>query len=482
MRRTLRATSPCAVLTFAICFVACGSPSGRDADGELLGDSSEAASLGTLAPLSAPWTVSGNFLRSGDGRAVVLRGVNLSGKHKNPPYFDFHGPADFVRVRSEWGMNSIRFVMSWAAIEPAKGAFNRDYLDALAQRVEWAKQAGLLVVLDMHQDVFGEGFASGGGNGAPRWACDEKNYVGFIPAPLWTMNYLNRRVKACYDGFWQSADLQTHYAEAWRQVAQRLAAYDNVVGFDVMNEPFWGTHALERFEIERLAPLYERVTAAVRSAAPGWVAFLEPCTSRNFIGASRLPKPSFGNVMYAPHSYDTKAETGNGFDPSRREAILSNLALLWEEAKALGAGLWIGEYGGKASSPGIVEYMTAQYDGMGAVAAGSALWNYTKGGYGLLAEDGSEAQPLANTVVRPFPEAVAGTPLSWAFDAASSTFTFKFVPDRSVSTPTVLSVPRRLYPAGPKVDCNGCTASSLDAAVVITTADTSGPVEVIVHP
>ena len=39
------------------------------------------------------------------------------------------------------------------------------------------------------------------------------------------------------------------------------------------------------------------------------------------------------------------------------------------------------------------------------------IWDYTKGGYGLLNVDGSEAQPLVDTVVKPYPERVAGNPL-----------------------------------------------------------------------
>jgi len=76
-------------------------------------------------------------------------------------------------------MNSIRFLMTWAAIEPQKGVYDDAYLDAVATRIEWAKAANLLVVLDMHDDVYGEGFVKGGGDGAPMWTCDASNYASF---------------------------------------------------------------------------------------------------------------------------------------------------------------------------------------------------------------------------------------------------------------------------------------------------------------
>ena len=81
-------------------------------------------------------------------------------------------------------------------------------MDALAQRVEWARDAGLLVVLDMHQDIYGEGF---GGDGAPLWTCDAAHYAAFKPADQWFFDYLSPEVIACVDGFYASSDLRAHY-------------------------------------------------------------------------------------------------------------------------------------------------------------------------------------------------------------------------------------------------------------------------------
>ena len=54
------------------------------------------------------WRVSRRALRASDGRALLLRGVNLASAHKKPPYFGFHGEADFHRIRNDWGMNALR--------------------------------------------------------------------------------------------------------------------------------------------------------------------------------------------------------------------------------------------------------------------------------------------------------------------------------------------------------------------------------------
>jgi endoglycosylceramidase len=431
--------------------------------------------------LVAPRQVVHGFMRDPSGRTVILRGVNLTGKNKYYPYLDDKTQADYERVRADWGLNSIRLVTTWAAIEPAEGSYDDAFLDRLALRVEWARQANVLVVVDMHQDVYGEGFSTGGGDGAPRWTCDASHYANFTPAFTWTANYLSADVRACYDHFWQSAELQDHYAEAWRRVAKRLASYDNVVGFDIMNEPFFGTHLPTTFERDRLMPLYEKVVGVVRSEAPGWIAFVEPSSTRNYTGINGLPKPTFANYMFAPHSYDPMSELGVAFDNSRRAKVIDNVNTLWQEAKALGGGLWIGEYGGTATLPGIADYMNANYDGMGAVAASSAYWDYS-GSYGFIGDDGNEQTTITDAVVRPYPEAIAGTPVKWTFDPSTKAFSMTYHADQSTSGPTVISVPARVYPNGHQVLCAGCIAATVGAYVVVTAPPSGDPAVITVRP
>lgn len=414
-----------------------------------------------LAACSAPpppvptWSVRDGFIRDPEGRAVILRGANVSGRHKEPPFFDFHGEAELAQMRQQWGMNAVRFLVSWAALEPARGTFDEAYLDEVARRVKLASDAGLLVFLDMHQDLYGLGFS--GGNGAPAWTCDASHYAAYVPTSPWFLNYLNKEVTACVDGFWTSRDLQSHYVEAWRRLGARVKDIPNCIGFDPMNEPFWGSIPYDVFEEKRLAPLYRNVIAAVRESRGDALAFLEPASSRNLGLASHLPAFTEPGVVYAPHAYDAQAEQGNGFDPSRRAAIIENVAALKTEATALGAALVLGEYGGVAAHPGIGEYMDAVFAASGAVAAGATYWDFSKSdGYGLLTADGMEKPALRDAVIRPFPERVAGTPLGFSFDAAAHVFRFTYRPDAAVKAPTLVSVPSAY--AGWTVSCDGCSA------------------------
>lgn len=425
------------------------------------------------------WHVRDGFLRAPDGRAAILRGVNLSGAHKVAPYLDDKQPADYARIRDDWGMNAIRFVMTWAAVEPDEGRYDDAYLDAVAERLAWAEASGLAVVLEMHEDIYGEGF---GFDGAPRWTCDEARYAAFVPIEPWYLNAVDPNVTACVDDFYTHADRRQHFITAWRHVAERLADSPAVIGFDILNEPNWGTYPIFQFERDRLTPLYVDVVSTVREVAPNWVAFVEPGASRNVGIATQLVELPFSDVMYSPHSYDQDAESGAGFDPSHRQQILDSVAELSDEAHALRAGLWIGEYGGMAEAPNIVEYMTAQYDAGGRVAASTMYWAYDKSdGYGLLAPDGSEKANLLGALVKPYPERVAGDPISYAFDASTNTFTFVYRPDRSLGAPTEIVVPARNYPAGYQVECGGCEHEPASGKLLITSPPTDSPATITIR-
>lgn len=436
-----------------------------------------------VAGCSSPpprWHVSDGFLRDPDGRAAILRGVNLSGAQKMAPYLDDKQPADYQRVHDEWGMNAIRFIMPWAAVEPSEGVYDDAYLDTVVERLGWAADASLSVVLDMHQDIYGEGF---GFDGAPAWTCDATRYTAFVPQSPWYLDTFDPNVQACFDDLYTLAARTQQFVAAWRHVAQRLAHVPSVVGFDPLNEPAWGTYPILKFEHDRLEPFYTQIVAAVRAEAPEWIAFLEPGASRNAGFATSLTRFGFSDVVYAPHAYDAGAESGSGFDPSHRQDVLDNGTALAGEAAALGAGLWIGEYGGIDTDPGIADYMTAEYDAAGQVAAGTMYWSYDRSdSYGMLAPDGTEKMDLTNLLVRPFPERVAGTPTSYAFDAASATFTFVYAPDRGIAQPTQIAVPPRVYPDGYTVDCGGCASHQDSGELVIDKPPPGATATITIHP
>ncbi|HEY5948082.1 MAG TPA: cellulase family glycosylhydrolase [Kofleriaceae bacterium] len=397
----------------------------------------------------------GRHLRDADGRALVLRGVNFAGSHKIAPYTDDFQPEHYAQLHA-WGFRTLRFIITWSAIEPQPGSYNDAYLDWVAERMQWAQDAGLTVVLDMHQDVYGEGF---GFDGAPRWTCDASYYAAFTPNENWILNYGDANVLACYDHLWSDATLQSSYANMWGHVAERLANQPAIIGIDPMNEPHWGTSPIPSFEATKLQPLYALVIDAVRAHAP-WFVFAEPSASRNLGFASKLEPFTQPNIIYAPHMYDATAELSGEFDATHRNALLSTAMDLAADAERLNTPLWIGEYGGISTSPQIGPYMDAAYDGAASAFAGTMYWAFDRGGgYSMLDAAGNEVTPLIDAIVRPYPERIAGDPIEWTYDEAARALTVQWQPDTSISAPTVIVAPARVYPNGVDVACEGCTAT-----------------------
>jgi hypothetical protein len=224
------------------------------------------------------FTTADGWLIDGFGRPTLLRGVNLGGATKVPRTPDgathrgvaiegwrevsFVGrpaPLDELDAHldriAEWGMNCLRLLTTWEAIEHAgPGEYDDAYLDYYAEVVRRAGQRGLWVFVDPHQDVWSRWT---GGDGAPFW-CFE--LAGLVPdrfaaagavnldAQDWPENYQRAPVATMWTLFYGGdtfcaelagvqRELQGRYIAAVSALAERVAHLDNVLGYDTLNEP-----------------------------------------------------------------------------------------------------------------------------------------------------------------------------------------------------------------------------------------------------
>lgn len=473
---------------------------------------------GPLTGLLAAWLVTGcgpsdaadttppepespRFITDAQGRVLILRGINTSNSSKSDPQ---RSPrledADIERIAHQWGFNFVRYLILWDALEPAPGQIDSAYIERIATDVERLGRAGVHVMLDMHQDVYAAKFCC---DGAPEWAIRDDG-LPFERRNLWALNYMDPAVQRAFDNFWDAsgphADLQQHFASAWQAVAARFTGNQNVIGYDLFNEPFPGSdfdgaEALFRktpddggtskvFDETKLAPFYQRTIDAIREVDVDHWIFFEPRYgapgngSPAFIPKLADPRPGEPRLVYAPHLYSSSAETVGKF--SATDPTVS----LWEEQRAvdlarMGGPMLLGEWfsftWADPNARPFVEQILTMADRL---QIGWAYWAYDSGspsGSALRADDGTD-NPAAAVVVRPYPRAIAGEPVSFAFDEPTRTLELTFESRDGVTGPTELAVPAHTYPEGFDVDV------STDPSAQIVTDAATGVVSVTTDP
>ncbi len=321
------------------------------------------------------WSRHATNLLDDQARAVFLHGANVSNFAKyQPDFLTWHTLEDFQALAAI-GIDSVRLQTYWAAIMPTDGVIDTVYLDAYAAKVEAAIAAGLLVVVDMHQDVFGVGFLE---DGAPRWACAEENYATWEQQSPWYMNYLTPQVQACYDAFYTDPVLFGKFVDAWVAVATRVKDLPEVIGFDLFNEPNWGTYTPSLFLPELFLPLQEQIADALFEVAPDKVVFLQGTTLFHALGVPEPARPTrLTNAIYGAHYYHPAVHDGSAYVPATMTAdCVAALDSMEATATVLGdVPVWVGEYGGPWSVAEFATYMGDMLSTMTAKGFGRAIYS-----------------------------------------------------------------------------------------------------------
>jgi len=226
----------------------------------------------SISPSENAISVLGEKFVDSYGRQVIFNGINLVNKDPAADYIDTHSEQTFDLFR-KWGFNCVRLGVIWAGVEPEPGKYDEKYLDTVQKEVDWAARNGLYVILDMHQDLYGVHFVGKGGDGAPEWATLADNLPD-SGGEVWSDSYFfSLAVQKAFDNFWANAPcadgvgVQDHYARMWQHVAKRFATNKAVIGFDIMNEPFYGTpgkHILSLI-LKEYAKLFAEETGKVLS-------------------------------------------------------------------------------------------------------------------------------------------------------------------------------------------------------------------------
>ena len=459
------------------------------------------------------------FIADQQGRRVLLHGAIPAGLidfwsgtdysvTDTPPYYPINPAAyngkcpanssaiatpplceDDIKRMAALGFNSVRLPMSWSLLEPARGKFSQQYLDRVAQVVGWARDAGIYVILDMHQNAYsryvgrsaqpplplGTAISLRYYTGAPRWA----TFTDGLPSESYAgQREVNPAVFEATTSFWYNrAGIQDEYIATVAHVMSRFKDDSTVAGISIYNEPFPGWNISPGFEDLLLFPFYRRVIDAITGArdgllCPTGVFMPAPCGYRDLgvhdvrhlvfldTGLLRevtdlpthlgLPVSSYPNLMLGIHAYthvytidhliDQKAPPDKAGYPWGSY----DQSYYWgeREARAIGAALFVTEFGNEPGRLDSIE-LASQLREQEIHLTGFAFWTWMEncgGGnsppYGVFdgidcrtakpqPSSGCIRQQRATMLARVYPEASSDPKLMYRYDSSNGSFTMR---------------------------------------------------------
>lgn len=496
MRRPLTlAAMVCLLVALPSCAGDHGGKGGKAASGSTAGSGSP--------PAGPAFVTDGPWIRDAEGRVVILRGFDTGNASKHAPYLPWQADAELDEMQ-EWGVSAVRLIIQWRAVEPQPLVYDDVYLDEVARWIDAAGARGIAVIVDMHQDLYSEAV---GGNGAPDWATLPLFRVPpslFVGLP-WYTGYLKPEVITSFDALWADAQITggtgliDHYARAWAYVARRFAGNSHIVGFDLMNEPYPGSDIarvlwaglcynasfliqqglfaligqqalidqivdalrpnsvlfpfldsmdapIRDFEENRLMPFYDRVAQAIRAEDPSRLLLIEPTMLKGLGGHSFLRRPvdaagrPMDGIVYAPHYYDPTMMDGTRAYDGNRARLDEVFHRALSEAQGMDIPLLYGEWGNFAAGvAGAEDCIRDHYDLFDGLRIGALYWSY---------ERDVPSRPHFPRLMHPYPQAIAGTPLSFGWDPAARALTLVFQPTPGSAAETVIYLPAGDFPQG----------------------------------
>jgi endoglycosylceramidase len=441
----------------------------------------------------------GRWLVDGTGRTVLLHGINAVWKHA--PYVAPDNPAGFGAKDADFlvdnGFNAVRLGVLFAGVMPQPGVINTAYLDRVDRIVKLLAARQIYVLLDFHQDDYNEKFT---GEGLPAWAVHDDG-LPFVPAGSFFANYFTPALARTFDNFWANTDgLWDRYAAGWSAVAQRWSAQPYLMGYDLFNEPSAGSQALTcanpngcpQFDAT-LQQFYDHVRAAIRTKDRGNLVWYEPQFFFNAISASHFGHIDDPQVALSWHDYAClPAFAGSSVIPGDPDCVFNEPRVMDNaetQRAAMGSGALLTEFGSHDDITDLARMTKLVDDRLG----GWMYWSYkawddptgNPASEGLFAKDNDLSTlkaPKADVLIRPYPQAVAGTPTALSWDQPTRTMDLKLTPKTGTGATDVF-VPTRHYPGGyDAVVTGGRVTSPPQSRHLLVVANGAGEVRIVIRP
>lgn len=354
-----------------------------------------------------------SYLLDTNGRIKIYHGVNCSNSSKTAPdYLPWQTKDDFARLNT-WGFNLVRYLVFWQAIEPIEGHYNLIYIESTLERLKWLQELGIDVIVDVHQDIYTTKFT---GDGFPGWTVHD-NGIPFKQQTPWNMNYFEPAVLSSYDYFWKNDDLKTKYIDMLKYLLSNVDNLDNVIGIDVMNEPFFGT--IPHFERIILSDFYSKIQDMIQENDFKTEIFFEPemYTSAGIPSdlkftprRNALQVINNSSSVYSPHYYDAFVHQGSSYKPFNKTLMKKALAIKMAEAQGYNSPILIGEFGISPSVEGHTQYLKDFVQLANTSLIGYCYYTYDKKSsddFGIINDDGTPTD-LLGAIQCVYPQKIAG--------------------------------------------------------------------------
>lgn len=438
----------------------------------------------------------GKTLKDQYGRERIFYGINVCDKgsysqEDKKRHFCYKWDDNMLAEFKKQGYNLIRLGITWEIVEPERGKYNEEYIDAVRGMLDKCHEYGMYAYIDMHQDLY-SGWGDGPGDGAPAWACHTDGYKYKNPKLVWAESYfISKATHRAFDNFWDNKySVQDDFIRMWAHVAERLDGHPALFGYDLMNEPFPGTdggkvfkkliasvittsltdkrigkiqlikdaftkgdiiHVLDqysgdvlhkivnkvaplvnKFDTTKYMPFLDRAAKAVRSVSEAPILFIENCYYSNMgikcdVRPIEIDGKRAENQLFAPHAYDLMVDT-----PAYKYADNSRVKSIFDQRKKeqdenLNIPVLVGEWGGYSEGTEWLPHIEFLLALFDSNKWSNTYWAYFEGLAG---------SPMWEVLKKPYPRAVTGSIDSYCFDRDANTFTLSFTQDKEYDVPT----------------------------------------------
>jgi len=382
-------------------------------------------------------------------------------------------------------------MIAWPGVETSLGVYSDVYMTNIQNIINILKAEGIMVILDMHQDIMSRFFC---GEGIPDFLADAHSD---FPFPL-LINVsrdpeTNYPIKSeCLKHFFgdflfakvvgetvqklytPGTLLREHYLKFWAQVATFFREEESVLGYELINEPWFGDIYADPLvfvdgytDREFLAPLYKEVSEVILKADSHHVIIFEPTVADYLLsGFKNCPVAAPEKCVYAYHVYCIDVNQ-RGSPKSRAFCDVFDdymIDLRTSDARRLKSAVMVTEFGAVYNDTGSVREISWIMNELDKRLTSWSYWqfkyfgDYTTADHppwteSLYDPEGRLMVAKVRALARTYAQKTCGIPLTMSFDHLTSDFELKFLTKNCGGLPTVIYMNLEwYYPQGYNLD------------------------------